>query len=140
MVKLIDVSSKLANSGKSEAAGKKADRRGIVRSLSDVWRAIYKKDVRLLVRMGLGDPAETGQLWVVLGPLSGMFATDLARRHAHADNRLIHGQAARENRIEPIHCQPGGHLNGGTAGSGRSTPSRSSIAISSGNGRGSNLW
>ncbi len=49
-------------------------RRRIVRFLSDAWRAIYKKNVRLLVRMGLGDPADTGQLWAVLGPLSGMLA------------------------------------------------------------------
>lgn len=49
-------------------------RRRIIRFLSDAWRAIYKKNVRLLVRMGLGDPADTGQLWAVLGPLSAMFA------------------------------------------------------------------
>ena len=92
-----DVSPDLAKPkpDKPEAAGKKANRwrkskgkktnflaairqpsfrRRIVRFLSDVWRAIYKRNVRLLVRMGLGDPADTGQLWAVLGPLSGMFA------------------------------------------------------------------
>ena len=92
-----DVSPDLAKSKSDEpgAAGKKARRRArskskktdflaairqpsfrrrMVRFLSDVWRAIYKKDVRLLVRMGLGDPADTGQLWAVIGPLSGMFA------------------------------------------------------------------
>ncbi|MBT8090272.1 MAG: DUF2953 domain-containing protein [Gammaproteobacteria bacterium] len=50
-------------------------RRRIIRFISDVWRAIHKKNVRLLVRMGLGDPADTGQLWAVLGPLSGVFAS-----------------------------------------------------------------
>ena len=92
-----DVSPDLANweTGKPEAARKKAGRRGkstgkksnflaaigqpsfrrrIVRFLSDAWRAINKQNVRLLVRMGLGDPADTGQLWAVLGPLSGLFA------------------------------------------------------------------
>lgn len=49
-------------------------RRRILRFVSDVWRAIHKKNVRLLVRLGLGDPADTGQLWAVLGPLSGMLA------------------------------------------------------------------
>jgi len=49
-------------------------RRRILRFISDVWRAIHKKNVQLLVRMGLGDPADTGQLWAMLGPLSGMFA------------------------------------------------------------------
>jgi hypothetical protein len=49
-------------------------RRRMFRFVSDVWRAIKKKDVRLLVRLGLGDPADTGQLWAALGPLSGMAA------------------------------------------------------------------
>ena len=49
-------------------------RRRILRFISDVWRAIQKKNVQLLVRMGLGDPADTGQLWGVFGPLSGMLA------------------------------------------------------------------
>jgi hypothetical protein len=49
-------------------------RRRIIRFVSDVWRAIHKKNVRLLVRLGLGDPADTGQLWGVLGPLSGTLA------------------------------------------------------------------
>ena len=91
-----DVSPDLAKSDKPEAAGKKAGRRRkskgkdtnfmaairqasfrrrILRFMSDIWRAIRKKNVQLLVRMGLGDPADTGQLWAVLGPLSGMFAS-----------------------------------------------------------------
>ena len=49
-------------------------RRRMFRFVSDMWRAIKKKDVRLLVRLGLGDPADTGQLWAALGPLSGMAA------------------------------------------------------------------
>ncbi|MBT8067768.1 MAG: DUF2953 domain-containing protein [Gammaproteobacteria bacterium] len=49
-------------------------RRRILRFLSDMWRAIHKENVRLLVRMGLGDPADTGQLWAVFGPLSAMLA------------------------------------------------------------------
>lgn len=50
-------------------------RRRIIRFLSDAWRAIHKKNVRLLVRLGLGDPADTGQLWAVFGPLSAMLAS-----------------------------------------------------------------
>ena len=49
-------------------------RRRVYRFVSDVWQAIHKKNVRLLIRLGLGDPADTGQLWAILGPLSGMFA------------------------------------------------------------------
>ena len=51
-----------------------AFRRRILRFVSDMWRAIHKKNVQLLVRMGLGDPADTGRLWALLGPLSGMAA------------------------------------------------------------------
>jgi hypothetical protein len=51
-----------------------AFRRRMLRFVSDLWRAIRKKNVRLRVRMGLGDPADTGQLWAVLGPLSGMLS------------------------------------------------------------------
>jgi hypothetical protein len=50
-------------------------RRRILRFVSDVWRAIHKKNVELRVRLGLGDPADTGQLWAALGPLSGMLAS-----------------------------------------------------------------
>ena len=49
-------------------------RRRMLRFVSDLWRTIHKKNVQLLVRLGLGDPADTGQLWAVLGPLSGMLA------------------------------------------------------------------
>lgn len=92
-----DVSPDLAKpeAGEPEAAGQKAARWGkskgkgtnfmaairqtsfrrrIFRFMSDLWRAIHKKDVRLLVRLGLGDPADTGQLWAALGPLSGMLS------------------------------------------------------------------
>ncbi|MEJ2130016.1 MAG: DUF2953 domain-containing protein [Woeseiaceae bacterium] len=90
-----DVTPDLAKPGpdKPGAAGKKAARRGkqkarktnflaairqasfrrrVIRFVSDLWRTIHKKNVRLLVRLGLGDPADTGRLWAVLGPLSGM--------------------------------------------------------------------
>ena len=49
-------------------------RRRIFRFVSDLWHALHKKNVRLLVRAGLGDPADTGRLWAALGPLSGMLA------------------------------------------------------------------
>ena len=92
-----DVSPDLESPGPDdgEAAGKKTARRGkaaakrpnfiaairhapfrrrAVRFVADLWRAIRKENVRLLVRLGLGDPADTGRLWAVLGPLSGMLA------------------------------------------------------------------
>ena len=50
-------------------------RRRIVRFIGDVWHAVRKKDVSLRVRIGLGDPADTGQLWAILGPLAGILAS-----------------------------------------------------------------
>ena len=47
-------------------------RHRIIRFLGDVWRAVHKKNVSLRLRVGLGDPADTGQLWAVFGPLAGM--------------------------------------------------------------------
>ena len=49
-------------------------RRRIVQFFSDVWLAVRKTNVRLLVRLGMGDPADTGQLWSIVGPLTGMLA------------------------------------------------------------------
>ena len=50
-------------------------RRRIVRFIGDLWRAIHKKNVSLRVRVGLGDPADTGQLWAIVGPIAGLLAT-----------------------------------------------------------------
>lgn len=50
-------------------------RRRIIRFVSDVWHAVYKKDVTMRLRIGLGDPADTGKLWAVLGPISGMLGS-----------------------------------------------------------------
>lgn len=49
-------------------------RQRILRFVSDLWHAVHKKNVELLVRLGLGDPADTGRLWAALGPLSGTLA------------------------------------------------------------------
>jgi len=49
-------------------------RKRIVRFIKKQWHAITKKDLYLRVRVGLGDPADTGRLWAVFGPLAGMFA------------------------------------------------------------------
>ena len=38
----------------------------------ELWHAIDKNDVRLDLRIGLGDPADTGQLWAVAGPITGV--------------------------------------------------------------------
>ena len=52
----------------------KSLRRRIVRFIRDLWCAVHKRDVMLRMRIGLGDPADTGQLWSVVGPVTGMLA------------------------------------------------------------------
>ncbi len=50
-------------------------RRRLYKFLRDCWRAVHKHDLKLSVRIGLGDPAETGMLWAMVGPASGVLAT-----------------------------------------------------------------
>ena len=47
-------------------------RQRVLRLVRDLWHAIDRQNLRLDLRIGTGDPAETGQLWAVLGPVSGM--------------------------------------------------------------------
>lgn len=44
----------------------------LIRYLRRMWRLIEKSHVRLRVRVGLDDPAATGQLWAVMGPLAAL--------------------------------------------------------------------
>lgn len=61
-------------SGPIAAIRMKPFRQRVFRFIRAVWRAIQKQDLRLRMRIGLGDPADTGQLWAVVGPLSGLLA------------------------------------------------------------------
>jgi hypothetical protein len=56
------------------ALGERRLRRRIIAFAGDLWRAVHKRDVRVRVRVGLGDPADTGLLWGVLGPVSALAA------------------------------------------------------------------
>jgi hypothetical protein len=49
-------------------------RRRLMRYLRDLWRTVRKEDLSLSVRMGLDDPADTGKMWALLGPVSGMLS------------------------------------------------------------------
>lgn len=49
-------------------------RRRIGRFVGDLWHAVRKDNVSLRIRIGLDDPADTGQLWAVLGPASAILA------------------------------------------------------------------
>ena len=44
----------------------------MLRLVRDLWRAVDRQNLQLHLRIGTGDPAETGQLWALLGPISGM--------------------------------------------------------------------
>ncbi len=50
-------------------------RQRLYRFLRDCWRAVRKDDVRVECRIGLAEPADTGMLWGVLGPISGGLQT-----------------------------------------------------------------
>ena len=52
----------------------KAFRRRIFRFIDNLWHAVHKKNLSLRVRVGLGDPADTGRLWGILGPTVGLLA------------------------------------------------------------------
>ena len=49
-------------------------RRRIYRFAGDLWRSVKKENMHVRARVGLGDPADTGRLWAVVGPVSGMLA------------------------------------------------------------------
>lgn len=52
----------------------KAFRQRIFRFIGDCWRAVHKRNLSIRVRIGLGDPADTGQLWAIIGPVAGILA------------------------------------------------------------------
>ncbi len=49
-------------------------RRRILRFARDLWQAVRKQSIFLRFRIGLGDPADTGRLWSVIGPIAGMLS------------------------------------------------------------------
>ena len=49
-----------------------AFRRRVYRLVRGLVRAVHLHRLRLLMRLGLGDPADTGRLWAVVGPLNAV--------------------------------------------------------------------
>jgi hypothetical protein len=47
-----------------------AFRRRLIRLAGDLFRAARFRDLGLRLRLGLGDPADTGRLWALVGPLT----------------------------------------------------------------------
>jgi hypothetical protein len=46
-----------------------AFRRRLWQLVADLLHALHPQDLRLRMRIGLGDPADTGVLWAIVGPL-----------------------------------------------------------------------
>lgn len=53
----------------------KAFRDRVISYIRDTWTAIEKHELKLASRIGLDDPADTGILWALLGPVSAILAT-----------------------------------------------------------------
>jgi len=49
-----------------------AFRRRVYRFIRDMLRATHARNLFLRLRIGLGDPADTGRLWAIVGPIAGM--------------------------------------------------------------------
>jgi hypothetical protein len=49
-------------------------RRRAIRFARDLWAAVHKDSIQLRARIGLGDPADTGRLWAIMGPIAGLLS------------------------------------------------------------------
>ena len=49
-----------------------AFRRRVFKFIRDTVRATHARDLFVRLRIGLGDPADTGRLWAIVGPVAGM--------------------------------------------------------------------
>jgi hypothetical protein len=56
----------------------------LLRLARDLLRRVYVRDLSLRVRVGLDDPADTGRLWGVVGPLAAALPRPAAARVAVA--------------------------------------------------------
>lgn len=54
------------------ALGQAAFRRRVYRLARDLFSAAHLQQVHLRMRLGLGDPADTGLLWAFVGPLNAL--------------------------------------------------------------------
>ncbi len=49
-----------------------AFRRRVCKFIRDILTATHARDLFLRLRIGLGDPADTGRLWAIIGPVAGL--------------------------------------------------------------------
>ena len=78
-------------------------RRRFFQFIKDLLRATHSHELMLRCRIGLGDPADTGQLWALLGPIAAMvtnvrstvvriepeFIDTVFEIHSHGKFRLV---------------------------------------------------
>ncbi len=50
----------------------KSFRRRVMRFIGSLWRAVRKDRISVTARVGLGDPADTGRLWALVGPCAAL--------------------------------------------------------------------
>jgi len=62
--------------------------RRTIRFIKDLLRATHARDLYLRLRIGLGDPADTGRLWALLGPAAGI-ATNLRSADVHIEPEFM---------------------------------------------------
>lgn len=71
----------------------KTFRQRILRFISDVWHSIEKNNVEINVKAGLDDPADTGCLWAVIGPIAGYLNT-LRQLSVSIEPNFVHAELA----------------------------------------------
>lgn len=86
----------------------KSFRQRILHYVSDVWNAIEKDNIKIRIKAGLDDPADTGRLWAVVGPLAGALSAlrqlsiDIEPDFVQADLQLNSSGSARFSPLKVI--------------------------------------
>jgi hypothetical protein len=63
-------------------------RRHAIRFIRNLLRAIHARSLYLHLRIGLGDPADTGRLWALVGPVAGV-AANLRNAEVHLEPEFM---------------------------------------------------
>jgi hypothetical protein len=74
MIKTKQQKTTTSSSNLIAALKQSAFRRRVYRFVKDLLRATHSRDIFLRLRIGLGDPADTGRLWIFLGPVAAIAA------------------------------------------------------------------
>ena len=80
-------------------------RRRVAGFAREILRSLHARDLYLRIRVGLGDPADTGRLWGLLGPVSGYAAgleNATVRLEPEFTDRLLEVESRGELRFVPL--------------------------------------